>query len=103
MSASAARVAALWPTYEGWGNCEPCAVQIQRILGGGRIIKISPPSGANWLGPSTNNPGDEPWAYHYAVEKDGRIYDSFTGPGRLPSSEYSAQFEFWEYFEITGE
>ncbi len=97
---NASKAAVAWPAYEGWGNCEECAVQIQRILGGGRMIKISPPPGAPFLGPSSNNPGDEPWAYHYAVEKDGRMYDSFTGPEGLPAQEYEEQFEYWDAFDI---
>jgi RHS repeat-associated protein len=95
-----ASAAAAWPAYEGWGNCYECAVQIERILGGGRVIKISPPPGARFLGPSTNNPDGSPWAYHYAVESDGRMYDSFTGPEGLPISEYTNQFDYWEILDI---
>jgi hypothetical protein len=95
--ASSAAVA--WPAFEGWGNCYQCAVRIEKILGGGRIIKISPPSGARSLGPSTNSP-DGDWQYHYAVEKDRRMYDSFTGPEGLPIQAYQGQFDYWEYFDI---
>jgi RHS repeat-associated protein len=95
---NAAKIAAVWPVPTN-NNCYECAADIQRILGGGKIIKISPGGGAPRLGPSANDPGGD-WRYHYAIEKDGRIYDGFTGPEGLPAGEYAQQFEYWDYFDI---
>jgi RHS repeat-associated protein len=95
---NAARIAAIWPIPTE-DNCYECAVQIQRILGGGQILKITPSGSARALGPSTNNPSGT-WQEHYAVEKDGRIYDGFTGPEGLPEAEFTQQFEYWDYFDI---
>lgn len=83
------RVVNGWPKQEG-GNCDACAQKIQQMIGG-RIIQIKPKPPYPLLGPSTKNP-DGNWAYHVAVEKDGRIYDGTTGPDGLPIDQFKAQW-----------
>jgi RHS repeat-associated protein len=80
---------AAWPVQVG-GECEACAQEIQRQIGG-TLVEIKPPIGGSVLGRSPNNPlGD--WHYHWAVEREGRIYDSFTGPAGLPEEDYRSGF-----------
>lgn len=81
---------ASWPTQVG-GNCKVCAERIQGQIGGD-MVQITP-GGGRVLGPSTNNPGGD-WFHHWVVVKDGRGYDSFTGPGGMSPSQYKAQFEY---------
>lgn len=81
---------ARWPTQQG-GNCKACAEQIQSQIGGD-MVRITP-RGGRVLGPSTNNPHGD-WFDHWVVVRDGRVYDSFTGPRGMTPGQYKAQFEY---------
>ncbi|MBO3751978.1 hypothetical protein J5X84_38420 [Streptosporangiaceae bacterium NEAU-GS5] len=84
-----------WPKQEG-GNCYECAVQIYERIGG-TIYKVTSPVRNGFLGDSKNNPAGAPWAYHYVVVKDGRVYDGTTDPEGMTIAEYKAQFALAEY------
>ncbi|MDQ0313445.1 hypothetical protein J2S46_008098 [Kitasatospora herbaricolor] len=45
------------------------------------------------LGPSKNDPTGA-WYEHYVVEKDGAVYDAFTGSGGMPMQQFRAQWDF---------
>lgn len=83
-----------WPRQGPGHDCEACAREIQAQIGG-EVVKITPDQnlteGAFRLGPSTNDPEGQ-WEYHYAVLKDGRYYDSFTGPEGMTADEYRANW-----------
>jgi hypothetical protein len=76
-------------------GCEEVARQIQHILSGGAIHRITPPQGARFLGSYRGySPG---WAYHEVVVHEGRVYDAFTGGKGVPISEYKA---LWEHHDV---
>ncbi|GAA4733810.1 polymorphic toxin-type HINT domain-containing protein [Phytohabitans rumicis] len=77
-----------WPRQQG-GNCHECATRIQGRIGGD-IVHITP-RGAPRLGASTHDPNGT-WFEHYAVVKDGRVYDGTTGSSGLAPSQYKAQW-----------
>jgi hypothetical protein len=89
---------ASWPIQTG-GNCLECAAQIQGRIGG-EIETIEPPTGAESLGPSSNN-SDGDWQYHTFVVKNGYAFDGFTGPQGIPIAEYVQQFEYGDDSNIT--
>ncbi len=92
-----------WPVQKTGGpGCYECAVQIQKKIGG-KLVHITPdtakqPSAVS-LGDSPNDPNGE-WGEHWVVEKDGRYYDSFTGPDGMTAEEYQAQWTNWEAFML---
>ncbi|MHA3946548.1 DUF6531 domain-containing protein [Cellulomonas bogoriensis] len=87
-----------WPVQQG-GNCTQCAQQIQRTMGG-EIVTIKPNApGASVLGPSANNPAGN-WTYHDVVVRNGRVYDSFTGPNGMPLDRFKSQFEYWDAIDF---
>jgi hypothetical protein len=80
-------------------NCEACAQKIQDKIGG-EIYQISDSMGAPRLGPSVNDPNGQ-WFEHFAVIKDGTVYDGFTGPRGMPFDDYRAQWDYGEYLKFT--
>jgi hypothetical protein len=48
---------------------------------------------APYLGSSANNPNGN-WVEHYAVLKDGRVYDGFTGSSGLQGDEFKGQWDW---------
>ncbi|MFC0038644.1 RHS repeat-associated core domain-containing protein [Actinomadura rayongensis] len=89
---------------DGWpkptmDNCEACAQKIQEKIGG-KVYRVSDSMGAPKLGPSVNDPTGQ-WFEHYAVIKDGTVYDAFTGPNGMPLGEYRSQWEYGEYLKFT--
>ena len=75
----------------GSENCEECALQIQEKLGGGDILQIEPA----FPGPYTKLPYqgvDSGWKAHYAVIKDGQVFDNWTGRNGVPEAEYLDRF-----------
>ena len=77
-------------TGHGCGGCEDVAEAIQDTIGGSRHT-ISPSMGIQ-LGPRAGEPTG--WATHDVVVKDGRVYDTLTGPNGMSVGEYKA---LWEY------
>ena len=65
-----------WPVPT-MDNCKACATEIQKIVGGD-IVHIKDAHGAPALGPSVRDPYGS-WTEHFAVVKEGTVYDGFTG------------------------
>ncbi|WP_155271490.1 hypothetical protein [Salinispora tropica] len=89
---------------DGWpvptmDNCKACATEIQKIVGGD-IVHIKDAYGAPALGPSVRDASGK-WTEHYAVIKDGVVYDGFTGRTGMPLDAYRAQWQFGEYLSFT--
>ncbi|MFI5495785.1 polymorphic toxin-type HINT domain-containing protein [Actinoplanes sp. NPDC051859] len=88
---------------DGWpvptmNNCKECATEIKKIVGGD-IVHIKDSLGAPVLGPSARDPHGS-WTEHYAVIKDGIVYDGFTGKAGMPLAAYRAQWEFGQYLSF---
>lgn len=75
----------------GPGDCRECAEKIRDSLGGGDIHRFEPSPFPNF-GPYQGQP--QSWTHHYAVVKDGRVYDAFTPRGGVTIDEYKGM---WEY------
>jgi hypothetical protein len=75
-------------------NCEACAREIQKLIGGNIvIIKPTPPDrllgayrGKNWG-----------WYEHHVVVLNGRVYDNFTGGAGETISVYKSR---WQYASV---
>ena len=78
-----------WGQYRRTG-CEIVADKIHNAIGG-TIHEITPRS-SPYLGP--RNGRETGWLRHRAVEKDGRVYDAWTGPDGVTISQYKAQWSF---------
>ncbi|WP_431728055.1 polymorphic toxin-type HINT domain-containing protein [Verrucosispora sp. TAA-831] len=89
---------------DGWpvptmDNCHACAKKIKEQIGGD-IHRIEDAYGAPSLGPSKHDPNGR-WTHHYAVVKDGRVYDGFTGRGGMSIDSYRAQWRYGEFLKFT--
>lgn len=66
-------------------------MKIQGMLGGGDVLEILPQFQGRY--PSLPYKGNEGvWYNHYAVVKDGRVFDNWTGRHGVPEAEYMARF-----------
>ncbi|AWZ03338.1 MULTISPECIES: ricin-type beta-trefoil lectin domain protein [unclassified Streptomyces] len=75
----------------GSSGCEACAVHIQGRLGGGEVLEILPQIQGKY--PTLPYKGNEGvWYNHYAVVKDGRVFDNWTGRHGVPEADYMARF-----------
>jgi RHS repeat-associated protein len=80
-----------WGTYCRTG-CEDIAQKIKSAIGG-KIYRLNPAlPGGRFLGPRNGKWTD--WQYHEVVVKDGRVYDTMTGPEGVEIDEFKQQ---WEY------
>ncbi len=80
-------------------DCKDVARKLKRRIGGD-IWKLSPKpeTGAPWLQPPSGElPGDWPWAHHYVVVKDDKVWDPMRGKEGVPKDEY---LEDWD-MEVT--
>jgi RHS repeat-associated protein len=87
-----------WPV-PNMDNCKACAEMIKGKIGG-EIVHIKDKFGAPGLGPSKHDPNGR-WTEHYAVVKDGRVYDGFTGPKGMPIDAYRKQWDYGDYLNFT--
>jgi hypothetical protein len=73
------------------GGCEACALEIIDRLGGGEVLRIAPPPYARQLWKYRDQ--EVQWNVHYAVIKDGRVYDAWTDRTGEPLETYMSQWE----------
>lgn len=73
------------------GGCEKLALEIIDKLQGGTVVRISPPGFATTLWVYRGQRVQ--WNVHYAVLKDGQVYDAWTDRTGEPYDEYMGEWE----------
>ena len=83
------------------GQCEKCAYEIQKKVGGD-IIHIVDKYGAPRIGKVTTKGGEVITEFfdHFAVKKGDMIYDILTGPKGMNINEYKKLFEEAKYLNF---
>ncbi|MFF1904678.1 polymorphic toxin-type HINT domain-containing protein [Kitasatospora sp. NPDC058218] len=78
-------------TIAGSTGCEACALEILGKLGGGEVLQIAPQV-VNRYSKLPYQGVEDVWYVHYAVLKDGKVFDKWTGRNGVPQDEYLKRF-----------